>query len=303
MTARVSLVFPCFNEEATLRPLHRALLTVLEGMNEDFEMVFVDDHSSDETPVVLARMAAEDKRVRFVRLSKNSGSHTAIFAGLAVSRGDAAIVMAADLQDPPRLVPELLAKWREGAGVVWGVRSSSPGLASRIYYSAINWFTAVKVPPLGADVFLADRKAIDALVSAPEKHTSIFMLLAWLGFRSTAISYHKDQRVAGTSKWTSGAKIKLFLDTMLAFSDLPIRYMSVLGLGTSVGGIMSALLLAGDVIVTGRPIAGWVLVLAAVLVIGGIQMTMLGLLGEYLWRTFDESRRRPRFVIESRSQD
>ncbi|MBL4889644.1 MAG: glycosyltransferase [Candidatus Lindowbacteria bacterium] len=302
MTAdKISLVFPCYNEEETIELLYKEIVVTINEMPEKFEIIFVDDHSADRTREILKSMSEKDPRVKYFRLNKNSGSHTAIFAGLSNCTGDAAIVMAADLQDPPRFIPELIEQWRSGSKVVWGVRNSSPGIPSEIYYTAIKWFTAIKVPPMGTCLFLADRMAINALTSSPEKHTSVFMLLAWLGFDSSSITYHKDDRVAGTSKWTLDAKIKMFVDTMLAFSDMPIRYMSILGIGTAIGGILCSFAMVANFLMRGQTMPGWMMVLAAVLFVGGIQMTMLGLLGEYLWRTYDESRRRPRYVIESNS--
>ena len=166
-----------------------------------------------------------------------------------------------------------------------------------MYYTLMNWLTSVKMPPLGADVFLADRVVIDAFKGVTEKHTSIFMTLAWLGFDQRTIYYVKKKRHFGHSKWTLDKKIKLAIDSLLAFSDIPIRYMSVLGFLTAGLGFAYALYVFWCY-VNGSPVDGWSSLIVAILVVGGIQMVMLGVLGEYIWRTFDESRKRPRYVIE-----
>jgi len=214
--------------------------------------------------------------------------------------------MSADLQDPPELIVSLLEKWRAGGKIVWGMRANSKDKRSRInffsklYYIAINRMTSVKVPPLGADVFLADRVVIEAFKQIFEKHTSIFMTLAWLGFPQEFIEYTKGTRHGGKSKWTLNKKIKLFIDSILSFSYLPIRYMSTVGFFTALCGFFYALLVFFKYIFLGIPVEGWSSLIIIILGLGGIQMIMLGVLGEYLWRTFDESRRRPLYYVEYR---
>jgi len=161
----------------------------------------------------------------------------------------------------------------------------------------MNYLTTVKVPPLGADVFLVERVVIEAFKKVNEKHTSVFMILAWLGFKQSTIEYIKQARLSGKSKWTLGQKIKLTLDSLLAFSDIFIRYMSVIGILTAFTGFVYSLFVLWGFI-NGVPVEGWSALIVVILIIGGIQMIMLGVLGEYLWRTFDESRRRPRFIVE-----
>ena len=300
----ISVIFPTYNEEENLKVLHDRLDSVSRELREyQFEFIFVDDCSSDATPQLLKQLHDQDKRVKVIRFARNCGSHAALAAGLQLAKGDCALVMAADLQDPPEMMEELLNSWKKGNKIVWGVRkqrkkeSIFTQFFSRVYYMLMNRLTVVQMPPLGADVFLADRIALDAFKQVTEKHSSIFMTMAWLGFKQSSIFYTKEPRFSGRSKWTLGKKVKLTLDSLLAFSDVPIRYMSVIGFLIAFIGFGYALYVV-QCYFQGSPIEGWSSLIIAVLVIGGIQMIMLGILGEYLWRTFDESRKRPRYIIE-----
>lgn len=301
----ISIIFPVFNEQDNLLELYTQLdKNVSQVKEREFEFIFVDDCSSDNTHELLKQLYSKDKRVRIIRFARNAGSHAAIACGLAYCRGDAAVVLAADLQDPPALILRLLDEWKKGARIVWGARVKRTGegaftkIFSKMYYSLMNWLTTVHSPPFGADIFLADRTVINVFRNISEKHTSIFMTLAWIGFKQATIEYVKEPRGSGTSKWTLGKKIKLALDSLLAFSDVPIRYMSVLGFFTAFLGFLYALHVFWSYM-HGSPVEGWSSLMVAILVIGGVQMIMLGVLGEYLWRTFDESLKRPRYIVES----
>jgi len=300
----ISLIFPTYNEDGNLHELYQQIMSVIGKIRQhNFEFVFVDDCSTDNTPAILRELHGKDKRVRVVRFSRNCGSHAALAAGLEYARGDCAIVLASDLQDPPQLIERLIEEWEQGTKIVWGARAkrlgekTSTSFFSRLYYLMMNNLTMVRVPPLGADVFLADRAVIEAFKKVTEKHTSVFMVLAWLGFKQSTIQYVKEPRFSGKSKWTVGRKIKLTLDSLLAFSDVFIRYISVLGILTALLGFLYAAYVFWGYM-HGSPVEGWSSLMVVILIIGGIQMMMLGILGEYLWRTFDESRKRPRFVVE-----
>ena len=301
----ISIIFPTYNEEGNLDALFQKLTEVTNRISgEPFEFIFVDDCSNDQTPDILQRLQAKDGRVKVIRFARNCGSHAAVAAGLHHCRGLCAIILAADLQDPPEIIVKMIEEWKKGAKIVWGTRLKRKGesaqtqFLSRLYYQLVNWLTTVKMPPVGTDVFLADRDVINAFKGVAEKHTSIFMTLAWLGFPQKSVDYIKEARFKGKTKWTLARKIKLTLDSILAFSDLPIRYMSVVGFITAFIGFLYALFILWKNIFLGNPVQGWSSLMVALLVVGGIQMMMLGILGEYLWRTFDESRRRPRYVIE-----
>lgn len=306
-TVRLSVVTPAFNESANLPVLYERLRAVLDGQAglRSWEWVVIDDHSSDATFAVLSGLAARDGRVRGLRLARNSGSHTALACGMHQCRGDCAVVLAADLQDPPEVVPQLLAEWRKGAQIVWAVRAGREGEAvgtlafSRLYYALMRRLVGMReLPATGADFFLADRRVLDAFREFPECNTSILALLTWMGFRQVSIPYVKQARLHGRSGWSLAKKVKLVIDSVTSFTFLPIRVMSYVGLVVALLGFLYAIVVIVNALV-GHPTEGWSSLMVVVLVMGGVQMLMMGVLGEYLWRTLDESRRRPRYLIEA----
>jgi polyisoprenyl-phosphate glycosyltransferase len=303
MSNLVSIIFPTFNEEQNIGELYNRVKAVTKQHREEFELIFVDDHSWDATPHIIKDLREQDKTVRIIRFARNCGSHAALAAGLTLCKGKCAIVLAADLQDPPELITRFMEEHKNGYQVIWGVRKRREGesvltkFLSRTYYRLINFLTSVKMAPLGADVFCVDRVVIEAFKQMTEKHTSVFMTIAWLGFNQSSLDYVKVPRFAGKSKWTVSKKIKLFIDSILSFSDIPVRYMSFLGMLTAFLGFIYALIVLWTYL-HGSPVQGWSSLMVVILVVSGVQMMMLGVLGEYLWRTFDESRKRPRYVIE-----
>ena len=247
--------------------------------------MIVDDHSRDDTFRAIERLAAADSRVRGVRLARNSGSHVAIACGLHRARGDAAIVLAADLQDPPELVEPLVARWREGAQIVWAARRTPPGGFSSLYYWIMRRVVGLTdMPAHGADVFLMDRAALDAFRSWSERNVSVLALVTWLGFRQAQIDYDKQPRAAGQSGWTLARKVRLVVDSVTAFSDLPIRLC----------GYAGVLLVAVAAIVAGSG-AG---LLAAMIGLTGVNLIALAVVGSYVWRGLDQARGRPLYVVE-----
>lgn len=303
----ISVVTPAFRESENLPRLYERLAKTLS--NTDWEWIVVDDHSPDDTFGVVTQFARADRRVRGVRLARNFGSHAAILCGMERARGTAIAVLAADLEDPPEILPSLIEPWEHGWQVVWGVRSGARGgspparASSWMYHTIMRRLAGIQhLPHTGADCFLVDRVAADALLRFGEHHNDLFVLLAWLGFRQTSVSYEKGDRASGRSGWTMGKKIDLLVDSVSAFSYKPIRCMSVAGGLTALVGFLWAC----EVVVTalmGHPPAGFSSVMVAVLLLGGIQMLMVGILGEYVWRALDEARRRPRYVIEESTRE
>lgn len=294
----LSILTPAFNESVNLDALHRRLVQTMERIGGEWEWLIIDDHSRDDTFAVIARIAASDPRVRGLRLARNSGSHIAITCGLHHVRGDAAVMMASDLQDPPETLGELLAKWRGGAQVVWATRRQRPGdpahagFAAVYYWIMRNVVGMKEIPERGADFFLIDRAAIDAFRRCEERHVSVFGLIAWLGFKQEYIEYDKQPRAAGRSGWTMARKIKLVIDSITAFSDAPIKACSAIGAALLALGLL--LFLVG-LFSTGP----FTLLLAVVIGLAGLQLLALGVVGEYVWRALDESRRRPAYLIEA----
>ncbi len=303
----LSVVVAAYNEEGNLSVLYeRALALDWAAMGMAPEFVFVDDHSSDRTSDILAALAAKDPRVKVLRFSKNFGSHKAFTAGLEHCSGDAAVILAADLQDPPETIPLLVAKWRTGARVVWAVRGDREGESvatrffSQMYYFLMRRFAEVRPPRKGADFLLVDRVVVAELRAAPEKHTSLLSLIQWMGFDQDEITYTKSARLSGRSKWTLRKKLKLAIDSFVSFSYFPLRLASACGLVFAFSGFFYAAFTAVRAITMGSPVQGWASLMCVLLIVSGVQLIMLGIVGEYLWRTFDETRGRPRYIIEKR---
>jgi dolichol-phosphate mannosyltransferase len=303
----LSIVTPAYNESGNLPVLYERLCRVLSSQSVDWEWIVVDDHSGDATFVVMAGIAEKDPRVRCIRLARNFGSHTAIMCGLDYVRGDCTVLMAGDLQDPPETLPALLAKWYDGAQVVWAMRAAREGEKAttlgfaRLYYYMMRRVVGIaEMPATGADFFLIDRLVVESLRQFNEHNVSILALITWMGFRQTKISYNKHARLHGRSGWTLEKKLKLVADSVTSFTYKPIRFMSYVGFLTALAGFLYSGIVIANAL-AGRPIQGWSSLMVVVLVFSGIQMLMMGILGEYLWRALDESRRRPRYLVETQT--
>ena len=297
----LSIIIPSYNEEENLPALYQRLQQVAETLKHALEFIFVDDGSTDSSLQLLETMAQNDSRVKVIKLSRNFGSHAACLAGLSLASGDACTFLSADLQDPPELIETLVNEWSRGYQVVIGVRQwekESARLFPAIYYSAVRRFALRNMPETGTDVFLIDRKVVDTLVSIREKNTSIFGLILWSGFKQTIVPYRKGTRKKGISKWTFGKKIKLFIDTFVSFSFVPLRLISLVGVLLACLGFLYAFLIVFNRLFFSIPVEGWASLMVALLVVSGTQLVFLGILGEYLWRNFDETRKRPAFIID-----
>src|ERR1044071_7089901 len=243
----LSILSPAFNEATNLDVLYARVAATTSQLGVDWEWLSVDDPSRDDTFPVIERLAAADRRVRGVRLARNSGSHVAITCGLHLVRGDAAVMMAADLQDPPETLAAMLDRWRAGAKVVWAVRRTRPGEAAHAGFAALYYWLLRRVvglrqmPANGADFFLADRAVIDAFRQFPERSVSVLALVMWLGFRQEFIEYDKQPRASGQSGWTLARKVTLVVDSVTAFSEAPIRACTLLGAALLAGALVLAL--------------------------------------------------------------
>jgi dolichol-phosphate mannosyltransferase len=298
----LSILTPALNEAANLPALYERLVETMRVIGGEWEWVIVDDHSRDETFAVIEALALRDARVRGFRLARNSGSHIAITCGLHQVEGDAAVMMAADLQDPPETLPAMVTKWRQGAQVVWATRSTRPGDRTHAKFSAIYYWIMRHVvgmkemPARGADFFLADRVVVDAFRQFSERNVSVLALITWLGFRQDVIEYDKQPRNAGQSGWTMARKIKLVIDSVVSFSDFPIRACTYAGL-VLMG--FAVLLLAGAIDMLPQLGGGVLFLLSVIVGLAGVQLVALGAVGEYVWRALEESRKRPAYLIEA----
>jgi polyisoprenyl-phosphate glycosyltransferase len=299
-----SVIIPVFNERDNVDAMHQALTEVADVERSlDWEFLFVEDGSTDDTFALLADINRADPRVKVVRLSRNYGSHTGAAAGLQFASGDAAVIMAADMQDHPREIQRFLAKWREGFHVVWGVRATRKDsrvdrFLSNAFSALIRYVALPAYPRQGTGSFcLLDRKVVDAINSFPERNRMTFGLILLAGFRQTQIEYDRLERYAGISKWSLRRKIRLTIDTVVSFSSLPIRLTSAAGIVIAALSFFYALYLAIDRIIYGGGVEGWTTIIVLILALGGLQLIVLGMLGEYLWRVCDEVRRRPLFLV------
>jgi glycosyltransferase involved in cell wall biosynthesis len=301
-----SIVIPVCDEEGNLPVLYEQLLTVTETEPLRWEFIFVDDGSNDGSFAVLGKLHSDDARVKALRFSRNFGSHVAIAAGLQVAAGDIAIIMAADLQDPPQVIHRFLERWREGYQVVWGVRSSRRDpplrrLFATVFYWLIRRVALPTYPARGTGSFcLIDRQVIDTFDSFKERNRVTFGLIAWSGFRQTEVAYERPRRHAGQSKWPLGRQVKAAIDTFLAFSYAPVRYISLLGIVISLCSFAFAFYVLARWWLVGTQVPGWPSLVLSVLFLGGVQLVALGILGEYLWRILEEARGRPLFVVQER---
>jgi dolichol-phosphate mannosyltransferase len=302
-----SVIVPCLNEEETLEAFYARLAPVLETQfGGHWQVIFVDDGSTDRTLALIAELRQRDERVRAVRLSRNFGSHVAIAAGLDHVDTDLALILAADLQDPPESIPEFVLRWREGYEIVWGAREARDDplmrrFFARAFYGLIRRTALPGIPATGTGSFcLIDRKVIASFQRFPERNRLTFGIISWAGFAQTQVPYRREARHAGQSKWTFGQLIKTAIDTFVSFSYLPLRLISYLGFVVSICAFAFALYVILDHFVSGSTLKGWPSLMASILLFGGIQVLTLGVVGEYIWRISEESKRRPLYIVRDR---
>lgn len=299
----LSVVAPVYNEEALLEAFYGRVCSALRGLS--FELVLVDDGSRDTTPEILERLAESDPRVSVVFLSRNFGHQTALTAGLDHARGDAVVMLDADLQDPPELIPEMLEHWRRGVDVVYAVRQQRAGESifklktAEWFYALFGALSQVNLVHNSGDFRLLDRRALDALNAMRERHRFLRGMTVWVGYTQTAVSYERDRRYAGKTKYTLAKMVRFSLDAIFSFSHRPLQ------LATLLGFVISALaFIAIPVVITLRLLnsylPGFSTVTIAVLLLGGIQLIAIGIMGEYVGRIYDEVKRRPLYLVKAR---
>jgi polyisoprenyl-phosphate glycosyltransferase len=307
MNPLVSVVVPCFNEAEGIHETHRRLSRMLVDLDEfDYEIVYVDDGSRDSTPALLRDLQAGDPRVRVVYLSRNFGHQFAVTAGLAHTAGDAVVIMDADLQDPPEVVPEMLERWRQGYEVVYGVRTDREGetrfklLTARLFYRLIRRLSDTEIPLDTGDFRLLDRRVVQAIVAMPERDRFVRGMVSWVGFRQIGVPYRRAARFAGTTKYPLAKMVRFAVDGLLSFSIKPLRLSTYLGF-VSAGLALAAILYAlGKRLFSADWVTGWTALIIAILFLGGVQLISLGIIGEYIGRLYGEAKRRPLFLVRER---
>ena len=300
---KLSVVVPCYNEEQVIEATHTRLTAVLEQITPDFEIIYVDDGSADKTAMLLKSICDQQAHVRVIRLARNFGQQNALAAGLAAVTGDAVVIIDADLQDPPEVIPEFVAKWREGYGVVVGKRLERPKetffkrVSAHLFYRLMNRLSEVPIHLDAGDFRLLDRKVVDTLNAMPERYRLLRGMVSWVGQSQTAVPYKRAPRFAGETKYSLAKMFGLALDGLFSFSTVPLRAMSLIGLLTfalALTGIGYAVVLR---LTTNAWVPGWTLMFIAQLLLGGLNMLGLGLLGEYVGRIYGEAKQRPLFVV------
>jgi polyisoprenyl-phosphate glycosyltransferase len=303
-TKTVSIAIPVFNEAENIPILFDHLKPVLDSLPFTFEILFVDDGSTDETYTKIKELQRRDRRVKAISFSRNFGHQAALTAGLQYATGDAVITMDGDLQHPPSLIPTLLERWTEGFRIVYTTREATADESffkkstSRLFYRIINAFSDTPVQPFAADFRLLDRTVVDSLNTLKERDRFLRGLIGWMGFPSIGIPYQADERAAGTSKYSTRKMIKLAVDGILSFSAAPLHLVTYLGLAVSFLSFVYGLYSIYAYFFTNLTIPGWTSLLVTVLFLGGVQLFSIGFLGEYLIRVYNEAKGRPPYIIQ-----
>jgi dolichol-phosphate mannosyltransferase len=298
----LSVVIPIYNEQENLPELGRRLKVALEGLGEAWEVVFVNDGSRDGSSELLKKLRAEDPRMKRIEFSRNFGHQVAVSAGLDHARGRAVVVMDGDLQDPPEVIPRLVARWREGYEVVYAVRRKrKEGAAKRaayaLFYRLLQRIADIEIPLDSGDFSLVDRKVVDMLVAMPERNRYVRGLRAWIGFRQTGLEYERDARFAGEAKYTLRGLLRLARDGVFAFSEAPLHVAMNVGLAITVLSSVLAIWTLVKRILLYEVVPGFATLALLVLFFGGVQLITIGILGEYVARIYTEVKGRPRYVI------
>ena len=303
----LSLVLPVKDEEAAIGPCLSRVVPVLEALNDpaarSFEILFVDDGSTDGTLDAIRQAHAADPRIRGISLSRNFGKEAALSAGLDAARGKGVVPLDVDLQDPPEALPKMVAKWREGNDVVYGVRdnretdSLPKRLTADLYYRAHNWLSSDKIPEHAGDFRLLDRRVVEVIRRMPERNRFMKGLFAWAGFRQAAVSYHREERKVGRTKYNYWKLWTLAIDGITSASTVPLRIWSYLGAFVALGAIGYAAFIIIRTLALGIQVPGYASMMVAVLFLGGLQLLSLGVLGEYVGRILTETKGRPLYVI------
>jgi polyisoprenyl-phosphate glycosyltransferase len=299
----LSVIVPCFNEEEVIEHTNERLRRALGDITPDYEIIYVDDGSRDRTAELLHEIQAASPQVRVIRLSRNFGHQIAVTAGVEYARGAAVVLIDADLQDPPEVIADMVAKWREGYHVVYGQRVDRPGetkfklWTAKMFYRFINRLSEVPIPLDTGDFRLMDRAVVDALNGMREKHRLLRAMTSWVGFRQVAVPYRRAERFAGTSKYPLRKMLVLAIDGIVSFSAVPLKVVTSVGLAFSALSVLGILYAVVQRLFTDIWVPGWTLIFITLLLIGGLQFIFLGVMGEYIGRIYSEAKNRPLFLV------
>jgi polyisoprenyl-phosphate glycosyltransferase len=299
----LSVVVPLHDEEGSIGTLYTRVAGVLDAVGEPWELILVDDGSKDGTYGLAVELHERDDRVKVIRFSRNFGHQVALSAGLDVARGDAVVTMDGDLQHPPETIADFVARWREGHEIVYGVmeerrgETAVKGLTARIFYRVLGWLSDIDVPAAAGDFRLIDRRALAAFRAMRESNRYLRGMFSWIGFRQIGVAYVSPPRIAGRSKYTSRRMMRLATNAIISFSERPLRLALGLGFVVSVGSFLFGLSSVGIKLAGGFIVPGWASIMVLVGIVGGIQLMVIGVIGEYIARIYDEVKRRPLYVV------
>jgi len=300
---RFSVVVPVFNEEEVLPVTYRRLTEVMERLSAPYELIFVDDGSKDGSPKILDDFAEKDSRVRVIHFSRNFGHQAAITAGMDYARGEAIVVIDADLQDPPEVIPEMVAKWREGYEVVYGKRVVREGetffkrSTASLFYRFLRRMTDIDIPLDAGDFRLVDRRVAQVMRLLREKNRFIRGLVSWVGFRQAPLEYVRQKRFAGTTKYPLRKMLKLAWDGITSFSNKPLKISAYLGFVLSLASFVYLLYIVIAKLLGKSTVPGWASIMVINLFFNGIILILLGVMGEYIGRVYDEAKNRPLYIV------
>jgi glycosyltransferase involved in cell wall biosynthesis len=304
MFPKYSVVIPVYNEETNLEPLYQRLTAMAEGLDGELEMIFVNDGSRDRTLAILRDLHHQDQRLCYLSLSRNFGHQIAVTAGLNFTRGSAIAIMDGDLQDPPELIPVMVAQWQQGYQVIYAQRRQRlqekwwKQLPAYLFYRLLQRLTEIKIPNDTGDFCLMDRAVVDILNQMPERNRYLRGLRAWVGLKQTAIYFNRDPRLSGEVKYTFAKSLSLALNGIFSFSKLPLRLATYLGLiAAAVALGMGCLVFYWRLVAPNSPLTGFATILIAIFFLGAVQLVSIGILGEYIGRIYEEVKGRPLYIL------
>ena len=305
MRKLISIVVPVFNEEQVIQNTINVLNETVSKWSFDHEIIYVNDGSTDGTSQILKQVSGSNPKIKVINFSRNFGHQMAFTAGLDYAKGDAVIVIDGDLQDPPEVMKEFIQKWQKGYNVVYGKRIKRKGetffklITANLYYRLMEKFSDTKIPRDVGDFRLMDRAVVDKLKIMKERHRFIRGMVSWVGFKQIFVEYVRNERVAGETKYPFKKMLRFALDGIFSFSTVPIKYTIVMGIITTTLAIAGIIYVFIARLLTDGWVSGWTTLIITILLIGGIQLISIGILGQYIGRTFEEIKRRPLYIVES----
>lgn len=300
---RYSIIVPAYNEELVIEESYRRLTAVMESTGSAYELIFINDGSRDKTPELLNDLADKDARVKVLHFSRNFGHQTAVSAGMDYAKGQAVVIIDADLQDPPEVILQMIEKWKQGYDVVYGKRLQRKGetwfkkVTAKAFYRFLNHMTTVEIPVDTGDFRLIDRKVCDVMKGLTEKNRYVRGLISWVGFKQTAVEYVREERFAGETKYPLKKMVKLAVDATMSFSYKPLRIAGFVGMGLSLASFVYLVVIICQKIFTDTTVPGWASLIAVMLFFNGVILILQSVTGEYIGRIYEETKNRPLYII------